>query len=89
MQMKTTTMKSQLRRFAIVLEDSNAAITAQDLEGNILAWNMGAEKIYGYTESEAFYMNVKQFIPLDKQKEALGHLNSSILKKSFGLIIES
>src|ERR1019366_7824346 len=38
----------KFRRMATVIQDSNDAITFQDLEGNILAWNRGAELMYGY-----------------------------------------
>jgi PAS domain-containing protein len=40
----------KFRRMATVIQDSNDAITFQDLEGNILAWNRGAELMYGYSE---------------------------------------
>jgi two-component system CheB/CheR fusion protein len=36
-----------LRRMAVVIKDSNDAITVQDLDGCILAWNRGAERMYG------------------------------------------
>jgi diguanylate cyclase (GGDEF)-like protein/PAS domain S-box-containing protein len=36
-----------------LLFDSNDAITVQDFEGHILAWNRGAELMYGYSEAEA------------------------------------
>lgn len=34
------------------------AITIQDFTGQIIAWNRGAEKIFGYSESEALQMNM-------------------------------
>jgi PAS domain S-box-containing protein len=48
---------------AAVVHDSNDAITVQDFEGNIKLWNLGAERIYGYTKTEAFKMNVRQITP--------------------------
>lgn len=73
------------RRLAIVLKDSIDAITLQDVHGNIIAWNKGAEKIYGYSEAEALTMNIQQLVPQDKKKEteqyykqiASGHLIKS------------
>src|ERR1035438_8208379 len=47
----------KFRRMATVIQDSNDAITFQDLDGNILAWNRGAKQIYGYSEAEALSMN--------------------------------
>ncbi|HWR24955.1 MAG TPA: CheR family methyltransferase, partial [Methanosarcina sp.] len=42
-----------MRRLAVVVHDSSDAITLQDMEGNILAWNPKAERIYGWSEAEA------------------------------------
>lgn len=52
----------QERRLAAVVRDSNDAVTLQDLEGNILAWNPSAERIYGFTEAEATQMNVRELV---------------------------
>ncbi len=43
--------------------DSNDAITLLDIDGEILAWNRGAENIYGYSEDEAVKMNILQIVP--------------------------
>lgn len=66
----------KFRRMATVIKDSNDAITFQDLEGNILAWNQGAEKMYGYSEAEALNMNIVDTVPKEYQEEALGFLSS-------------
>ncbi|MBI5835032.1 MAG: PAS domain-containing protein, partial [Armatimonadetes bacterium] len=42
-----------LRRLAAVVRDSNDAVTVQDIAGRIVAWNPGAERLYGWTEAEA------------------------------------
>ena len=73
--MKTgTDTNAVIRRLAVVLKDSNDAITVHDLHGNIIAWNRGAEKMYGYTEAEALKMNIAQIVPLDKKKETANYL---------------
>ena len=59
------------RRLASVVIDSNDAITIQDFDGNITAWNKGAEKMYGYSEAEVLRMNIRDIVPEDKQSEAL------------------
>ncbi len=66
----------KFRRMATVIQDSNDAITFQDLEGNILAWNRGAETMYGYSEAEALRMNIVDTVPTEYQEEARGFLAS-------------
>jgi len=51
------------RRLAAVVRDASDAITLQDFDGNILAWNRSAEKIFGYSESEALGMNARSLVP--------------------------
>ncbi|MFH2059436.1 MAG: chemotaxis protein CheB [Pseudomonadota bacterium] len=58
-----------LKRLAAVLADSNDAVSIMDMKGCILAWNKGAQKMYGRTESEALKMNYGDFLPDDKQDE--------------------
>lgn len=62
------------KRLAVVVRDSNDAITIQNFEGEILAWNKMAEKFYGWTESEALQMNIKELIPEEKIDEAISKL---------------
>jgi two-component system CheB/CheR fusion protein len=63
-----------LRRLAVVVRDAHDAITVQDLEGRILAWNPGAERMYGWSEAEALAMNIRDLIPEDRREEALSVL---------------
>ncbi len=58
-----------VRRFAVVLADSNDAITVLDFKGRITAWNRGAEAMYGYSESEALNMNFSALMPDDRRDE--------------------
>jgi two-component system CheB/CheR fusion protein len=58
-----------LRRLAVVVRDAHDAILVQDLEGRILAWNPGAERMYGWNEAEALAMNIRDLIP-EGQREA-------------------
>ncbi len=59
---------------AAVVANSNDAITVQDIDGRILAWNLGAERIYGYSEAEALNMNILAIIPRNRQEEARAFL---------------
>lgn len=65
------------KRLATVVEDSNDAITLQDLEGNIIAWNKGAERLYGFSESEALKMNIKDITSNEKQIDIKSLTNST------------
>jgi two-component system, chemotaxis family, CheB/CheR fusion protein len=62
---------NELLRLAVVVRDSFDAITVQDMEGHIIAWNPGAERMYGWSEFEAFKLNVRDRIPSALQNEAL------------------
>lgn len=61
--------EGKLRRLAIVVADSNDAVTVQNFEGQIVAWNKGAENLYGWTESEALNLNAADRVPEDKLQE--------------------
>ncbi len=62
---------NELLRLAVVVRDAHDAITLQDLEGRILAWNPGAVRMYGWTEAEALAMNVRERIPQQRRDEEL------------------
>ena len=54
---------NELLRLAVVVRDAHDAITVQDLQGRILAWNPGAERIYGWSEAEALKMTIHDMTP--------------------------
>jgi two-component system CheB/CheR fusion protein len=60
-----------IRRLAVVVRDSRDAILVQDLSGRILAWNPGAERMYGWSETEALTMNVRDLMPETGREDAL------------------
>ncbi len=51
------------RRHAAVMQTSIDAIIVHDLHGLILAWNRGAESLYGYSEGEMVGADVKALLP--------------------------
>jgi two-component system CheB/CheR fusion protein len=58
----------------VVVRDAYDAVTVHDLEGRILAWNPGAERMYGWREAEALLMNVRDRIPPGLQEAAVAKL---------------
>ena len=64
----------ELQRLAAIIRDANDAISVHDLAGRILAWNPGAERLYGWSEAEALAMNMSDLIPPALRAEALGKL---------------
>ncbi len=55
--------KQEMERMASVVRDSNDAVTVQELDGTITAWNRGAERLYGYSEQEMLGRNIAETIP--------------------------
>jgi two-component system CheB/CheR fusion protein len=60
-----------LRRLAVVVRDARDAILVQDMTGRILAWNLGAERMYGWSEAEALAMNIRDLMPESDREQAL------------------
>ncbi len=65
----TVKQADKVRRLATVLEDANDAITVLDKKGRILAWNKGAQELYGWTEPEALQMNYADLFPKDREND--------------------
>ena len=60
-----------LRRLAVVVRDARDAILVQDMAGRILAWNPGAERMYGWSEAEGLAMNIRDLMPESEREQAL------------------
>jgi PAS domain S-box-containing protein len=54
---------------AAIVESSNDAIFSKTLEGIVLSWNRGAERMYGYTAREVIGRHVSMLAPDDRKRE--------------------
>ena len=72
---------NEMLRLAVVVRDAHDAITVQDLDGRILAWNPGAVRLYGWTELEALTMNVRDRIPPAQREDALARIRQLSLNE--------
>ena len=57
------------QRLAAIVETSEDAIISKNLDGIILTWNKGAERIFGYTAAEAVGRHITLLIPEDRHYE--------------------
>jgi len=57
------------RRLAAIVESSFDAIMSTTLEGVVLTWNSGAERIYGYSAAEIIGRHIGIVVPPERQDE--------------------
>ena len=56
-------------QYAAIVESSDDAIIAKNLDGVISAWNAAAERMFGYTEHEVIGQSIATIIPPDLRDE--------------------
>jgi diguanylate cyclase (GGDEF)-like protein/PAS domain S-box-containing protein len=64
---------------AAIVEASADAITSRTLDGTLLTWNKGAEKVYGYAAGEAIGRNYLMLFPESSEAE-VADLNARLLR---------
>jgi len=62
-------MERDAMQLAAIIESSEDAIVGKDLNGIIQSWNVGAERLFGYTAAEAVGQSVTMIIPGDRIDE--------------------
>lgn len=63
------------QHFAAIVEGSNDAIVAKDLNSIILSWNPAAERIFGYRADEMLGRSITLIIPEDRQHEEVDFID--------------
>jgi PAS domain S-box-containing protein len=61
--------EEQIREQAALLDQAQDAILVRDLDHNILFWNMGAEKIYGWSAEEVIGKNAQEILFKDRSAQ--------------------
>ncbi|MBI3951056.1 MAG: PAS domain S-box protein [Acidobacteria bacterium] len=61
-----------LRQLSSIVESSDDAIISKSLDGTILSWNKGAERLYGYSAGEAQDQPISIILPHDYPDELPG-----------------
>jgi PAS domain S-box-containing protein len=59
--------RGTLIRLATLVRDSNDAVIIRDSNDRIIAWNKGAQRMYGYAESEALGMSIRRLAPKNER----------------------
>lgn len=71
---RKTSEKNQAR-FEAIIQSSEDAIIAKTLDGIVTSWNVSAEKMFGYSESEMLNQPIAKLIPVERLEEETYILN--------------
>jgi diguanylate cyclase (GGDEF)-like protein/PAS domain S-box-containing protein len=61
--------EEHLGRYLAVVEFAEDAVVATDLDGRILTWNRGAERLYGFASDDALQQSIALLQPADRISE--------------------
>ncbi|MFW5920611.1 MAG: ATP-binding protein, partial [Polyangiales bacterium] len=70
--------ETRMRRLAAITESAQDAILSYDLEGTIVEWLPGAERLFGYAAAEMLGRSIEHIVPPDRRDE-LWAINARIV----------
>ncbi|MDD2764796.1 MAG: PAS domain S-box protein [Opitutaceae bacterium] len=65
-------LEARNQQLAAIVDASDDAIVSRALDGSIISWNRGAEKIYGYTAAELVGRPISLLVPPGREQELDG-----------------
>jgi PAS domain S-box-containing protein len=60
---------ARYQQLAAIINSSDDAIIGRDVDGIVTSWNVGAEKIFGYSEGEMVGCSILRLVPADRWAE--------------------
>lgn len=66
-----TRAESAMQFLASIVESTDDAIYGKDINGTVLSWNNGAERIFGYRANEIIGRSAALLYPVDKRDELI------------------
>jgi two-component system CheB/CheR fusion protein len=93
--------RARLAQLSAIVESSDDAIIGKDVHGTIIAWNRGAERMFGYTADEAIgrdialitqpgdRRNFDKYLAMIRRGEKVEHVQSIRIRKDGGRIAVS
>jgi PAS domain S-box-containing protein len=61
--------EERLSFLGAIVETSDDAVVGKDLEGRVLSWNRGAERMFGYTSAEMVGESIMRIVSPDRPEE--------------------
>jgi PAS domain S-box-containing protein len=87
------TQRKEAERFigllVSIVESSEDAIISKTLDGIIMSWNAGAEKLFGYTATDAVGQHIRIIIPSDRlaeENQIIGQLREGMTIDHFDTV---
>ena len=74
-------LEEQVKHLASIVENSSEAILSRDLNRNIISWNKGAERMFGYTREEAIGKSVTDLGLMRITEDMKQHIENAITQK--------